>query len=144
MGRPRNTIDSVLYRLIIQEDGCWIWPGDKNTGGYGKVKFNTVTSRVHRVVYEHFFGKIPEGLQTDHLCKNILCANPWHLELVSARENWYRSMSQSAVNERKMHCIRGHPLSGDNLYVYAKTGKRHCRQCAHDQYKAKYVPKADR
>ena len=30
------------------------------------------------------------------------------------------------------HCPHGHELSGDNLYVVPKTGKRHCRTCKRD------------
>ena len=29
----------------------------------------------------------------------------------------------------KTHCIRGHELSGENLYFVPKTGSRMCRQC---------------
>ncbi|MCV0384862.1 MAG: hypothetical protein K5821_00290 [Nitrobacter sp.] len=29
----------------------------------------------------------------------------------------------------KTHCYRGHPLSGDNLYIAPKTGKRGCNKC---------------
>lgn len=31
-------------------------------------------------------------------------------------------------NQSKTHCKRGHPLSGDNLYV-SPSGSRHCRTC---------------
>lgn len=39
----------------------------------------------------------------------------------------------------KTHCVRGHPLSGDNLYLHPG-GQRVCRQCSKDaglRYKAK-------
>jgi len=29
----------------------------------------------------------------------------------------------------KTHCLRGHPLSGENLYVDPKYGHRKCREC---------------
>lgn len=29
----------------------------------------------------------------------------------------------------RTHCLRGHPLSGPNLYLYPKTGMRACRAC---------------
>lgn len=31
--------------------------------------------------------------------------------------------------ERKSHCLRGHPLSGDNLYIPPGGNSRHCRAC---------------
>lgn len=35
------------------------------------------------------------------------------------------------VNREKTHCVRGHPLSGDNLYLSMSRGRpmRQCRQC---------------
>jgi hypothetical protein len=30
---------------------------------------------------------------------------------------------------RKTHCVNGHPLSGDNLYVVPSDGRRQCRTC---------------
>ncbi len=45
----------------------------------------------------------------------------------------------------KTHCPRGHPYSGDNLYIGSRGG-RYCRQCANDlqnirrrQARAEYV-----
>ncbi len=32
-------------------------------------------------------------------------------------------------NAAKTHCKRGHPLSGENLYVAPGSSERHCRQC---------------
>lgn len=41
-----------------------------------------------------------------------------------------------AHNRAKTHCPRGHPYSGDNLYVN-KLGRRNCRACAALRYKMK-------
>lgn len=41
------------------------------------------------------------------------------------------------VNGAKTHCIRDHPLSGDNLYV-GPDGKRQCRTCKRDKGKERY------
>lgn len=35
----------------------------------------------------------------------------------------------------KSHCLRGHPLSGDNLYIAPKSGARCCRECRRTQAK---------
>ncbi len=127
---PRNTIDNVLYPLIIQENGCWIWPGQENGKGYGLVRFNLIKKSVHRVVYTHFRGIIPAGMQLDHLCRNRACANPWHLEPVTAQENCLRGNGPAAVQARQTHCKRGHELSGENLYVFPCGRRRLCRACS--------------
>jgi hypothetical protein len=33
----------------------------------------------------------------------------------------------------KTHCKRGHPLSGENLYLQPGTGLRCCKQCTRDR-----------
>lgn len=38
-------------------------------------------------------------------------------------------MGSGKANAEKTHCKRGHPLSGDNLYITA-SGKRQCKDCA--------------
>jgi hypothetical protein len=52
-----------------------------------------------------------------------LCCNPEHLEAVTQAENLRRQ--QMAIT----HCIRGHELSPDNVYVPPGSSKRQCRKC---------------
>ena len=44
-------------------------------------------------------------------------------------------------NTNKTHCIRGHVLSGENLYVY-KNGKRGCRTCQRERNASQNCVKA--
>lgn len=110
-------------------DPCRVWQRSKNSHGYGKMSAEGKRHEgVHRVAYELWVGPIPAGLQIDHLCRNRACINPLHLEVVTIRENVLRGDGTSARNARKTHCLHGHPLSGDNLYVYSN-GSRSCRVC---------------
>ena len=109
--------------------GCWLWEGSHQEKGYGFFAVNQKVQIAHRVAYEMFKGPIPEGLTIDHLCRNRRCVNPDHLEAVSIRTNTLRGEAVSAKNLRKTHCIRGHPLSGDNVYRDPKRGVRNCREC---------------
>lgn len=80
----------------------------------------------HRATYELFVGPIPSGFEIDHLCKNVACCNPAHLEAVAPVVNKMRSDSPAAVNARKVVCIRGHE------FTYRKRGGslvRHCTVC---------------
>lgn len=38
---------------------------------------------------------------------------------------------------RKTHCVHGHELAGDNLYIIPSTGQRQCRAC-HTESRLKY------
>lgn len=108
--------------------GCWLWFRATTAKGYGSLKENGRDVHAHRVAYEAFRGPIPPGLQIDHLCRVRCCVNPDHLEAVTQRENLLRGVGRCAINARKEHCKRGHPLSGDNLIVYPN-GYRNCREC---------------
>lgn len=75
------------------ETGCWIWIGRRNNGGYGTVTVRIPGRRTpvpvfaHRLAYETFTGKIPEGYEIDHKCVQNRCVNPAHLQAVAPREN---------------------------------------------------------
>ena len=90
---------------------CWVWKGAPIKNGYGQYRRKgTRSCYVHRLVYEALVGPIPEGKFLDHLCRNRLCVNPGHLEIVTNRENVLRGVGPTAVNAQKTHCKRGHPL----------------------------------
>lgn len=124
----------LFGKVSFQSDGCWQWNGATNYG-YGVLAYRlngrVVLLRVHRVVYTWMEGEIPEPLECDQLCRNRLCVNPAHIEIVTQLENTMRGYGVGAINARKTHCKRGHPLFGDNLRVRTKTkiGSRECREC---------------
>lgn len=128
-GRIPNTIEDVLLKLVLQEYGCLEWPGYLDEDGYGKVKINGRDWRVHRLIWEYYNGAIPAELQIDHICKNRKCSKLEHLQLLTVTENVLRSECPGAKNAKKTHCLRGHPLSGENLYISPGRKGRHCRIC---------------
>lgn len=109
---------------------CWEWLGGVAGNGYGKYGLSQgVTPIAHRYAYEHLVSEIPDDLQLDHLCRNRLCVNPWHLEPVTGKVNLHRApTSLATLNSAKTHCPQGHPYDAGNTY-YRPTGKRECRIC---------------
>jgi len=126
------------------ESGCWIWRAARLSAGYGLFYWNKKYGRAHIYSFETFRFKVPEGLELDHLCRNPLCVNPFHLEAVTHRINMLRGSGAAARNAKKTHCPRGHPYSPENTIPHIVRGKyigRVCKICKHaydKQYNAKY------
>lgn len=123
----------------VTESGCIIWLGSTCKGGYGNFLYNGKIDKAHRVAYIMKNGEIPEGLEIDHLCRVRSCVNPDHLEAVTHKENCERAISHNSL---KTHCPKGHPYSGDNLYLNKKYNKRDCKICQKERVKKHSLLKA--
>jgi HNH endonuclease len=132
---PAPIINRFLAKVKFNlKTGCWMWTGTQSGPGYGwlflrKVKGRKFSTYAHRFSYEYFREPIPKGLTIDHLCRVRRCVNPFHMEVCTIKVNILRGNSSPARNARKTHCMNGHPLKGDNLYIVPNTGYRHCRIC---------------
>lgn len=107
---------------------CWIWTGAISQNGYGSA-WHPDRARVvsaHRMAYEIVYGSVRPKSHIDHLCRVVACVNPTHLEEVTPSQNAKRGIFPNSL---KTHCLRGHPLAGDNVYVIPSTGSRQCRAC---------------
>ena len=104
---------------------CWLWKESTNGVGYGMFRVNKIKVLSHRYSYELFIGKIPKGLVIDHLCRNVLCVNPTHLEAITQKENIRRGVG----NGSQTHCKRGHEFTKDNIYNRPDRIGRVCKQC---------------
>lgn len=137
MARKFTPIERFVRKIDFNSSsfGCWIWQG--SFGGfdqmpshcYGRFWLNNKNGMAHRFSYEYFNNVIiMEGFHIDHLCKNPKCVNPNHLEMITKRENYRRADNPISIQSRKTHCLRGHILSGKNLYT-ARNGTRKCLKC---------------
>ena len=117
-------VERVIDRLILDERGCWLWPG--STGkGYGQVRHRGHNVSTHRLLYQFFRDVIPDELEIDHHCEVRNCANPWHMEVVPHRVNVLRGLSVAGVAGRRETCPRGHLYDDFN-----SEGRRICSECA--------------
>lgn len=124
--------------------GCWVWTGCRTSTGYGRVWDGHRSTWAHRLVYTMIVGPIPDGLVLDHLCRNRPCVNPDHLDPVTDRTNTLRGDNPDVTRQRhraKRHCLRGHPLFGNNVIL--RGGRRHCRACQPIHKAAYLARKAD-
>ncbi len=115
-----------MFSHILVGDGCWGWAGHHSHDGYARYSFGPkdldvpVVGRdvyVHVYLYELFVGKVPDGMELDHRCKNRGCTNFEHLEPVIHIEN---------LDRRDLLCKRGHLMSETRLEM---KGRSCCGVC---------------
>lgn len=90
-------------------------------------------SLVHRLVAEAFLGPAPNGAVVCHNNGNPSDNRVENLRWGTQSDNISDSVKHGTHrNTRKVECLRGHPLSGENLYLRAN-GRRECRTCIRDR-----------
>lgn len=132
MARPKMTMDRLFAKSSPEPTtGCWIYMGRMNRGGYGQIFFDKKSEGAHRVSVILSGREIPGGMQIDHKCRNKICVNPAHLEVVTRLENMRRRFAPQTS------CKRGHDFDAENTY-YAATGHRKCKTCRKASWLAFY------
>lgn len=124
-------LEKLMARMSDPDErGCRVWLGTRISSGYGSVSCKGGPKYTHRVAYEAFVGPLKPKMHIDHLCRNIACCNPWHLEQVTCRENMLRSKRHES-----MFCKRGHPRTPANKYT-RPNGASFCVPCERSRHKA--------
>jgi len=141
LDRPNSILGALLSRFWSKTklgyNGCVLWTADISVGGYGRFQIDNKLCQSHRISYEMVYGPIPEGLIVMHTCDVRACVNPAHLCLGTTDDNNRDMFAKGRsprpagfaqwVSEKKQartHCIRGHLLSGENVIVRKRKGKR--------------------
>ena len=83
--------------------GCWRWLGGHSNGRpmfFEVAPYNEGKRKgtyVYRLMWEQANGPVPDNLTLDHLCSNIWCIRPSHLEAVSRGENTRRANASREI-----------------------------------------------
>lgn len=84
------------------QDGCWLWNGTKDGGGYGQISTfrGEAPAKAHRVSWEMRNGEIPAGMSICHKCDTPSCVNPDHLFIGTQADNARDMVSKGRWNKK--------------------------------------------
>ena len=82
-----SQLDRLLSRVVVTDEGCWLYNGAVDRGGYGSIKVDGKSTRAHRTAYRLLVGPIPPSKHLCHTCDTPGCINPAHLWLGTNAEN---------------------------------------------------------
>ena len=86
-GHVKNCGHKPRY-IIDKKTGCWVWQWHLSHNDYApRINVNGRCVSAYRYYYEQKYGKVQDGLQIDHKCRNPSCVNPDHMEPVTPAEN---------------------------------------------------------
>lgn len=138
-----------FFNKVNTQGNCWLWTGAHHQDGYGVFNSSPRLVGSHRWLYEEIYGRLPKGLEIDHVCRTPACVKPSHLEAVTHSVNVKRGTAGQRCTERSrlvIRCPKGHEYSQDNTYITPGKPTRHCRQCVRDrcrEYQRKLQDKAN-
>ena len=121
---------NVEKQIAREKDGCWLWLGQQDKDGYGRVWIKNRKFLVHRLVYLDVVGSVPDGLVLDHMCNVPPCCNPLHLRVCTSKDNVRRS--RALYPSIKNECKEGHHLTPDNTRLEVRKNgwvTKVCREC---------------
>ena len=128
------------------EGDCIVWTLSADKNGYGKLIIprsefgRTRQTGAHRAAWLALEGDIPEGLQIDHLCRNKICVNTQHMELVTQQVNLKRRLraGRHRITPLSTGCA-SHGFTDGSVKVDRRGYSRYvCRACRRE-YMREYM-----
>ena len=91
------------------EGACWKWKRAYSSNGRPQAWNGKIMTHAHRLIYEELVGPIPAGYDLHHLCENVSCVNPEHMEPLARNIHAarHRKLSDADLEEIYERLSRG-------------------------------------
>lgn len=116
------------------EGTCWLFDSWHNSAGYPYISVDGRDRPAHRVIFTLMTGQDIDGLDLDHVCRNVACVRPSHHDAVTHPENMTR-MGQAQKACRKA----GHDWADPRNVRTRPNGRRYCAECDRINLRARYA-----
>jgi hypothetical protein len=121
-----------FWRHVDRTDDCWLWTGDVQTHGYGRIVVDGHEVKAHRFSWFLHQGSWPgPGLEVCHSCDVRNCVRPDHLFLGTKADNMRDASHKGRIRNQhsgRAVCLKGHVFSEENTYL-TPDGRRQCKSC---------------
>lgn len=87
-----------FWLQVRKGSGCWVWIGNLDIGGYGRIVVHGRKMKSHRYSWQIHFGPIPPGMLVCHKCDRPACVRPDHLFLGTNLDNRRDSVDKDRHN----------------------------------------------
>ena len=91
---PMRMREKIKIEARNASTPCWIWTGEINRNGYGRMRLDGQRYMTHIFSYKAHGKPFKIGRKhkyvIDHLCENRACCNPDHLQQVTETVNLNR------------------------------------------------------
>jgi hypothetical protein len=124
---PSGSPIDRFWMKVEKTDSCWNWTAGKNQQGYGTFfPERKTTIAAHKFIYQYTYGKLPDKIELDHLCKNRSCVRLEHLEPVTHGENVRRGLRTKKICQHgigETNCYSGCRSAYSKRKYLEKVGK---------------------
>lgn len=130
-----NTDGPMPTNPLRPVDGqCWLFDSWHNSAGYPYISVDGRDQPAHRIVFTLLTGQDINGLDLDHVCRNVACVRPSHHEAVTHTENMKR-LSQAQTACRRA----GHDWTNPRNVRTRPNGRRYCAECDRIYLRQRYA-----
>lgn len=151
--RKKGIADRFWEKVDVKgPDECWPWTasvggpvrrnGKESTHRYPQIWWDGRVWKAHRLSWVLAHGDIDPALDCCHRCDNVMCVNPAHLFLGTAKDNAIDMGDKRRQYRQKWtHCPHGHEFTVENTRWRLQDGRqrRYCRACQRRRAREAYL-----